>query len=66
MEQTTEEVVENKDRVWVPLDELETWMRTISSSLMNMVHQIEMTIEKMNEDLELQKKNEGDDSNDKD
>ena len=66
MEQTTEEVVENKDRVWVPLDELETWMRTISSSLMNMVHQIEMTIEKMNEDLEIQKKNEGDDSNAKD
>jgi len=60
-----EQGTKTEDRVWVPLDELETWMRNLSSALMSIIGNIEVTIDKMNEDVATQKsQDEGDDNDD--
>lgn len=42
MEQVIEET--NKEKVWVPLSELEVYLKGLSAALMNMVGNIETTI----------------------
>ena len=53
---------DTEDRVWVPLDELETYFKGIISSLLGIVGNIETTIDKMKENVEQQKGDNNDDN----
>jgi hypothetical protein len=53
---------DTEDRVWVPLDELETYFKGMSASLMGIVDNIESTIKHMNENVEQQKGENNDDN----
>lgn len=51
-----------QERVWVPLDELETYFKGISTTLLGIVGNIETTIDKMKENVEQQKGENNDDN----
>ena len=53
---------DTEDRVWVPLDELETYFKGISTTLLGIVGNIETTIDKMKENVEQQKGENNDDN----
>ena len=53
---------DTEDRVWVPLDELETYFKGIASTLLGIVGNIETTIDKMQENVEKQKGENNDDN----
>lgn len=53
---------ETEDKVWVPLDELETYLTSISTTLMGIVGNIDATMEKMKEEVD-NKKGETNDDN---
>ncbi len=57
-----EQPTDTEDRVWVPLDELETYLQGLSAALMNMVGNIEATLELMKEKVENQKGENNDDN----
>ena len=53
---------DTEDRVWVPLDELETYFKGISTTLLGIVGNIETTMDKMKENVEQQKGDNNDDN----
>ena len=53
---------ETEDRVWVPLDELEKYLQGISTTLMGIIGNVDVTIEKMKESVEEQKGETNDDN----
>lgn len=53
---------DTEDRVWVPLDELETYFKGISTTLLGIVGNIETTMDKMKENVEQQKGENNDDN----
>ncbi len=53
---------DTEDRVWVPLEELETYLTSISATLMGIVGNIDATMAKMKEEVDNKKGDTNDDN----
>ena len=55
-------MVEHDDKVWVPLNELETYFNGLTTTLLQVVSNIEGTVETMRQTVEDQKGEQNDDN----
>ena len=59
---TEQDTIDTGDKVWVPLDELETYFNGLSTTLLQIVSNIEATVETMRQTVEDQKGETNDDN----